>query len=93
MKNTNLHALNATANSFSIKAITTDFLEITKARLAVSVVFSSLAGFMLGVVDFHASGWLILLKLAVGGYCMVGASNAFNQVIESLLREINPDIV
>ena len=60
-------ALNATANSFSIKAITTDFLEITKARLAVSVVFSSLAGFMLGVVDFHASGWLILLKLAVGG--------------------------
>lgn len=37
---------------------------------------------MLGVVDFHADGWMILLKLAVGGYCMVGASNAFNQVIE-----------
>jgi protoheme IX farnesyltransferase len=25
---------------------------------------------------------MVLLKLAVGGYCMVGASNAFNQVIE-----------
>jgi len=50
--------------------------------LAVSVVFSSLAGFMLGVVDFHDAGWMILFKLAVGGYCMVGASNAFNQVIE-----------
>lgn len=37
---------------------------------------------MLGVADFHADGWSILLKLAVGGYCMVGASNAFNQVIE-----------
>lgn len=68
--------------TFSLKSIYTDFLEITKARLAVSVVFSSLAGFMLGVVDFHAQGWMILFKLFVGGYCMVGASNAFNQVIE-----------
>ena len=58
-----------------------DFLEITKARLAVSVVFSSMAGFVLGVSDFSFS-WFILLKLAIGGYCMVGASNAFNQVIE-----------
>jgi len=62
--------------------MTTDFLEITKARLAVSVVFSSLAGFMLGVDVFGAGSWLILLKLAIGGYGMVGASNAFNQVIE-----------
>lgn len=77
--------MNAAANTFSIKTLTTDFLEITKARLAVSVVFSSLAGFMLGVVDFQYSGWLILLKLAVGGYCMVGASNAYNQVIEKNL--------
>ena len=77
--------MNAAANTFSIKTLTTDFLEITKARLAVSVVFSSLAGFMLGVVYFQDSGWLILLKLAVGGYCMVGASNAYNQVIEKNL--------
>ena len=74
--------MNATAKTFSFKSIYTDFTEITKARLAVSVVFSSLAGFMLGVVDFHDAGWMILFKLAVGGYCMVGASNAFNQVIE-----------
>ena len=82
MKNTNQYTLNAISNTFSIKSITTDFLEITKARLAISVVFSSLAGFMLGVDDFSISGWLILLKLAIGGYGMVGASNAFNQVIE-----------
>jgi protoheme IX farnesyltransferase len=25
---------------------------------------------------------MVLLKLAIGGYCMVGASNAFNQIIE-----------
>ena len=74
--------MNATTDTFSLKSASIDFLEITKARLAVSVVFSSLAGFMLGVVDFQASGWMILAKLAFGGYCMVGASNAFNQVIE-----------
>ena len=74
--------MNATINTLSIKSIYTDFLEITKARLAISVVFSSIAGFMLGVLDFHSLDWMILLKLAIGGYCMVGASNAFNQVIE-----------
>jgi protoheme IX farnesyltransferase len=74
--------LNATQNTFSLKSIYIDFREITKARLAISVVFSSIAGFMLGIYDLHSLDWMILLKLAVGGYCMVGASNAFNQVIE-----------
>lgn len=75
-------ALNTTQQTLSIKSIFTDFKEITKARLAVSVVFSSLAGFMLGIADLISLDWMVLLKLAVGGYCMVGASNAFNQVIE-----------
>jgi protoheme IX farnesyltransferase len=74
--------LNTTQNALSLKSIYTDFKEITKAGLAISVVFSSLAGFMLGVYDFGSFDWTILLKLAIGGYCMVGASNAFNQVIE-----------
>ncbi len=56
-----------------------DFKEITKARLALSVVFSSLAGYLLGTQQVEL---LPLLLLAFGGYCMVGASNAFNQVIE-----------
>lgn len=72
----------AAASNFSFKSIYTDFLGITKAGLAISVVFSSLAGFALGVSDFNAQTWTILVKLAIGGYCMVGASNAFNQVIE-----------
>jgi protoheme IX farnesyltransferase len=80
--------LTATANTLSIKSITTDFLEITKARLAVSVVFSSLAGFVLGVENLSAESVIILLKLAIGGYGMVGASNAFNQVIEKDLDSL-----
>ncbi|WP_304200279.1 heme o synthase [Flavobacterium alvei] len=74
--------MSSTPNSISIKSIYTDFKAITKAGLAISVVFSSIAGFLLGVSDFHSLDWIILLKLAVGGYCMVGASNAYNQVIE-----------
>ncbi|MGI9547832.1 MAG: heme o synthase [Flavobacteriaceae bacterium] len=65
------------SNTFS--SIFTDFKEITKARLAVSVVFSSIAGYLLGTYEIDL---LALLLLGFGGYCMVGASNAFNQVIE-----------
>ncbi len=71
-----------TLSTFSLKSIYTDFKAITKAGLAVSVVFSSIAGFVLGEANLSTFNWIILLKLAIGGYCMVGASNAFNQVIE-----------
>ncbi|MGY0393499.1 heme o synthase [Bizionia sp. KMM 8389] len=59
--------------------VISDFKEITKMRLSLSVVFSSIAGYLLGAetVDFT-----ILTLLALGGYFMVGASNAFNQIIE-----------
>jgi protoheme IX farnesyltransferase len=60
----------------------TDFKEITKAGLAISVVFSSLVGYLLGFSQNHPFSWITLLLLAIGGYCMVGASNVFNQVIE-----------
>ena len=80
--------MDATQNTFSLKSIYIDFREITKARLAISVVFSSIAGFMLGIYDLHSLDWMVLLKLAVGGYCMVGASNAFNQVIEKDLDSL-----
>ncbi|MAV13854.1 MAG: protoheme IX farnesyltransferase [Flavobacteriaceae bacterium] len=55
------------------------FTSLTKARLALSVVFSSVAGYFLAVdvVDFSD-----LILLVVGGYCIVGASNSFNQIIE-----------
>ncbi|WP_282179138.1 heme o synthase [Maribacter stanieri] len=56
-----------------------DFKEITKARLAISVVFSSIAGYFLGAYEIQ---WFQIFLLAFGGYCMVGASNAYNQVIE-----------
>ncbi len=65
-------------NTVKVSAIQ-DFKEITKMRLALSVVFSSVAGYLLGV---ETVSWTTLLLLALGGYLMVGASNAFNQIIE-----------
>ena len=71
MSNTSVHTPSV--------SILSDFKELTKMRLAISVVFSSIAGYFLGaeVVDF-----VTVLLLAIGGYFMVGASNAYNQVIE-----------
>jgi len=60
-------------------SIISDFKEITKMRLALSVVFSSVAGYLLGVETVNVT---ILFLLALGGYFMVGASNAYNQIIE-----------
>ncbi|CAM3795467.1 heme o synthase [Flavobacterium cucumis] len=59
-----------------------DFVEITKARLSISVVVSTIAGYLLGFNEEQPFQWLVLVLLIVGGYCMVGASNVFNQIIE-----------
>ena len=56
-----------------------NFLEITKVRLSLSVLFSSIAGYLLGT-DLVSVIEVILL--CVGGYSMVGASNVYNQIIE-----------
>ena len=71
--------LGKTNSTITVASAVSNFKEITKIRLAVSVVFSSLAGYLLGAdtVDYKT-----LLLLAIGGYCMVGASNAYNQIIE-----------
>jgi len=71
--------LSQTVTSTVKHSIVSDFKEITKIRLSVSVVFSSLAGYLLGVETVN---YTTLLLLAFGGYFMVGASNAFNQIIE-----------
>ena len=56
-----------------------DFLQLTKFRLAISVVISSLAGYLLASEQIE---WNNISFLFLGGYAMVGASNAFNQWME-----------
>ncbi len=56
-----------------------NYLEITKPRLSVVVVFSSVAGYFLGATTYDP---LTILFLCIGGYFLVGSSNVFNQIIE-----------
>lgn len=52
---------------------------LLKFRLAFSVVISAVAGYLLGTPAFS---WAELLLLTLGGFAVVGSSNAFNQVWE-----------
>ena len=56
-----------------------DFKALTKIRLAFSVVFSSLAGYLLAAYKIDAFEIYLLLA---GGFFLVAASNIYNQVIE-----------
>ena len=68
-----------TGDKTSMKLILSDVKQLTKVGLSLSVVFSSLSGYLLAVDIVNYS---ILFLLALGGFFMVAASNAFNQIIE-----------
>jgi protoheme IX farnesyltransferase len=70
---------NSLSEKMTFSTVFNDFKQLTKVGLSLSVVFSSLAGYLLAVEKIQLS---ILILLAIGGYLMVGASNAFNQIIE-----------
>tara|TARA_B100000378_G_scaffold256128_1_gene233645 strand:+ start:232 stop:1089 length:858 start_codon:yes stop_codon:yes gene_type:complete len=54
-------------------------LELTKYRLSLSVIFSSVAGYLIAIDYFSIETFLLLF---FGGFFLVGASNGFNQIIE-----------
>ena len=68
-----------TDDKTSMKTILLDIKQLTKVGLSLSVVFSSVAGYLLAVDVVNYS---TLFLLAFGGFFMVAASNAFNQIIE-----------
>ncbi|SFS65050.1 heme o synthase [Lutibacter maritimus] len=70
---------NSLSEKMTFSTVFNDFKQLTKVGLSLSVVFSSLAGYLLAVEKIQLS---TLILLAIGGYLMVGASNAFNQIIE-----------
>ena len=71
--------IDSTAKNHSFLSVIDDLKQLTKFGLSLSVVFSAVAGYLLAtdIIDITT-----LISLAIGGYFMVGASNAFNQVIE-----------
>ena len=71
--------INTAAKSTNLASAISDLKQLTKFGLSISVVFSSIAGYLLAVETIHIP---TLILLAIGGYFMVGASNTFNQIIE-----------
>jgi len=63
----------------SMKALLSDLKQLTKFGLSLSVVFSSVAGYLIAADVVNYS---ILFLLVLGGFFMVSASNVFNQIIE-----------
>jgi protoheme IX farnesyltransferase len=74
-----MNSTSITENTSSIKSTITDVKQLVKVGLSLSVVFSSVAGYLLAVETLD---YVTLTLLAFGGFFMVGASNAFNQIIE-----------
>ena len=55
------------------------YSQLIKLRLSITVVFSAIAGYLLGVDTPNS---LELFLLAIGGLLVTGSANAFNQIIE-----------
>jgi len=75
----------------SLKKRFSDYKQLAKVGLSLSVVFSSVAGYLLAtkIIDYQ-----VLFLLVMGGFLIVTASNAFNQIIEKetdalMLRTMN----
>jgi protoheme IX farnesyltransferase len=64
---------------FSLKKVFSDYKQLAKVGLSLSVVFSSIAGYLLAIDIIN---YQVLFLLGLGGFLMVAASNAFNQIIE-----------
>lgn len=62
-----------------------DYVALTKFRLAALVVFSAAAGYAMAPGPFH---WQTFIYLIVGGFLVTGSSNGFNQVIEKDLDKL-----
>ena len=55
------------------------YSQLLKFRLSSSVVFSALAGYLLGVTVFNIRECLFLIA---GGFLVTGSANGFNQILE-----------
>ncbi|MEQ6123793.1 heme o synthase [Pseudotenacibaculum sp. MALMAid0570] len=74
-----MNSIAAIDTKSSLLKVISDLKQLTKVGLSLSVVFSSIAGYLLAVETVH---YQTLFLLSIGGFLMVAASNTFNQVIE-----------
>ena len=57
------------------------FFQLLKFRLSITVVFSAMAGYLLGF-EFEHFNSTHFICLITGGFLVTGSANAFNQILE-----------
>ena len=55
------------------------FFQLLKFKLSITVVFSAMAGYLLGFESFDFAHFIYLI---LGGFLVTGSANAFNQILE-----------
>ena len=55
------------------------FGQLLKFKLSITVVFSAIAGYLLGFDEFNLTHFIYL---SIGGMLVTGSANAFNQILE-----------
>ena len=68
-----------TAKKVGLNAKISDYITLTKFRLAALVVFSAASGYFMAPAPFD---WEVFSYLIIGGFLVTGASNGLNQVLE-----------
>ena len=61
------------------------YIELLKLRLSSSVVFSAIAGYLLAISEKTPHDPIILLKLILGGFFIVGSSNGLIKFLKLTL--------
>jgi protoheme IX farnesyltransferase len=57
-----------------------DLGELVKFKLSLTVVFSAVMAYL--IASTGVTNWVAVATLALGGFCVAGAANALNQVLE-----------
>lgn len=79
MKKTSTYHVNA-EGVLKAPSFLSEFASLVKMRLTLMVVFTSIASYVI-VAGFSAH-LIHMLVLGIGGFCVAGASNVLNQVLE-----------
>lgn len=79
MSNSNTYAISEKGSSIVFSRLA-DYVMLTKLRLTLVVVFSSVLGYLIAAGG--SSDYIQMITLAVGGFLVTAAANALNQVLE-----------
>lgn len=79
MNNSNTYVVSEKAPKVIFSRLS-DYVMLTKLKLTLVVVFSSVLGYL--IVSGGSTDYVQIITLAVGGFLVTGAANALNQVLE-----------